>query len=138
MARVRLWKGATPTGTAVAEVGNPDNLYRPVSGMLWIDEKYVTPRHGLYDYAEDDQPYVDEDLKGKRRLESFRFKGRQYALGQFMRIGWPAGKGYIELEDGTALEGYDATDYYKPYLLEMIGEEFCVRLWERVEKGEEA
>lgn len=134
MARTALWMGATPTGVTI-ESKDKTGLYRPVSGMLTIQETYVTARHSLWEYAIDDQPYVDENLGGRRRLEHFRYKGRQYSLGQFMRIGWPAG-GYIELESGEALEGYDTTQYYKPYLLELIGEEGCVRLWEQVEKGE--
>lgn len=135
MAQVALWNGQTPTGRVVASKDDPTRLYRPVSRWIEIEVSYVTARHSLWDYATDDQPYVDEDLHGKRRLEHFRYKGRQYALGQFMRIGWPTGD-YIRLETGEAIEGYDSTEFYKPYLLQLVGEENCVRLWEQVEKGE--
>ena len=137
MAQVALWKGQTPTGRAVASKDDPTRLYRPVSRWIEIKEIYVTARHRLWDYAIDDQPYVDEDLHGRRRLEYFKYKGRPYVLGQFMRFGYP-NTYTIDLEDGSCLEAYDATQFYKPYLLEFIGEEGMVRLWEQVEKGAEA
>lgn len=130
MARVSLYGGATPTGRAVKEAGSSERMYRPISGVLMVEYRYVTPRHSLYNYGDN-----DGEVQGKRLVEIFRYKGRQYALGQFMRIGWPVGD-YIRLETGEAIEGYDSTEYYKPYLLQLVGEENCVRLWEQVEKGE--
>lgn len=50
-----------------------------VSGWITIETKYVTSRHSLYYYADE---YGEKD--GKRPVSCFCYKGRYYALGQFI------------------------------------------------------
>lgn len=85
----------------------------------WIQIRYrpVTDRHSLYDYA-------DEDI-----LTYFVRKGKEYALGQFMRLTPP-----IEISDGNEtvmLCGYDCTEYWYPYLIELNDTGEAVRLYIR-------
>lgn len=98
---------------------------RRVSRWLPVKEKKVTKKHSLYDYA-DEQKYV----------LYFRFKKKDYALGQFMRFDYgPGGKCPVIQQKGgeqILLAGYDATEYYKPYMLEWNETCECVRLYEEV------
>lgn len=104
--------------------------YKKASRWIKIKTAYITERHSLYDYA-DDFDCVDN----KRELLYFIHKGRQYALDQFMRISTPI---TFTDRDGklTVLSGYDCTDYYNPYLLEVDNNGEYVRLWNEVENDE--
>lgn len=104
--------------------------YKKASRWIKIKTAYVTERHSLYDYA-DNFDCVDN----KRELLYFIHKGRKYALDQFMRM--PAPITFTD-SDGklTVLSGYDCTDYYNPYLLEIHSDGEYVRLWNEVEKDE--
>ena len=96
------------------------NGYEKVSRWLKIEYTIISKRNRLADYADDS----GADLY----LTYFRYKGQQYALGQFMKLSTP-----ITLEDGTVLSAFDCTRYYNPLLLEMNSTGEAVRLWEEVE-----
>lgn len=102
-----------------------NRTYQRVSN--WIDVKYdyVTKRHSLSDYAD----FHDIDNWEKGLLTYFTFKGKKYALGQFMRLSHPE---FFENEDGkqSFLCGYDCTNYYKPLMLEMTDCGDSVRLFQ--------
>ena len=128
MAQVDFWKC---TKQAVADRNDVSHKYRQVSRWITVKCAYVGPKHRLYGWA---NSFLTDG--NKRHLEYFTHAGRTYALEQFMRFGYPLTYA-IDLENGSCLEAYDVTEYYKPYLLEFIGEEGMVRLWEQVEeKGE--
>lgn len=100
------------------------------SRWLQIHSDYVTKRHSLFDYADDYENPGKEGL-----LHWFKFRGRKYALGQFMKLSYP-----IFFEDETEktnyLSGYDCTNYYNPYLIEIHDSGEAVRLYteERIEE----
>lgn len=129
MAKVDFWKC---TKQAVADRNDASRKYRQVSRWITVKGAYVGPKHRFYDCAD---KVITEG--NKRYLEYFTHAGRTYTLEQFMYLGYPSTY-TIDLENGSCLEAYDSTEYYKPYLLEFIGEEGMVRLWEQVEKGAEA
>lgn len=91
--------------------------YRQSSRWIQIQYKEVTPRHRLWDYSDNGT------------LCYFRHNGREYALGQFVRLKYCSDNGNINLEDGTQLVAYDCTEHYKPYLLELGRTSDLVRLW---------
>ena len=130
MAKVDFWKC---TKRVVADRNDASRKYRQVSRWITVKGDYVGPRHRFYDFG--DRGNTEGN---KRYLEYFTHAGRMYVLGQFMRFGYPSTY-TIDLENGSCLVAYDGTLFYKPYLLEFIGEEGLVRLWEQVvEKGAEA
>lgn len=105
------------------EITTPERktVYR-VSNWISIQSAYVTPRSGLWYYAE-----RDED--GKRGfVDYFRFNGQKYAIGQFISR-WSAwGGGCETLPDFIC--GYDGDgDIYNPLLLELNDEGNAVRLY---------
>jgi len=99
--------------------GENGRQFRRVSRWIKVNYKTVTSRHSLADYADGDS------------LAYFRHGGREYALGQFMRLTAPE---FFENEDGkkSFLSGYDCTQYYKPYLIEIDDGGEYVRLFEEV------
>lgn len=101
--------------------GENGRQFRRVSRWIKVNYKTVTSRHRLAEYADGDE------------LIYFRHGGREYALGQFMRLTAPE---FFENEDGkkSFLSGYDCTQYYKPYLIEIEDGGEYVRLFEEVEK----
>lgn len=90
--------------------------YRRVSNWLEVKFRNVTSRHTLSDYA---------DREGQ--LAYFTYKRRNYAMGQFMRL-----LNSVTLEDGSIISGYDCTNWYNPYLIEINSTGEAVRLWEEV------
>lgn len=96
------------------------NGYEKVSRWITIEDTIISSRHRLASFA---------DTSGAELcLTYFRYKGKQYALSQFMKLITP-----IVLEDGTVLSGFDSTRYYQPLLLEMSSTGEAVRLWQEVE-----
>lgn len=93
--------------------------YERVSRWIHIEYRYVTPKHSLYDYADDGE------------LICFRHGGSLYALGQFMRLSVPK---FYEDKNGKLqyLSGYDATEYYKPYLCEVDDGGEYIRLYQEI------
>lgn len=93
------------------------------SRWIQIHHDYVTKRHSLFDYADD---YENPGVEGV--LAWFRHKDRKYALGQFMKLTHPM---FFEDENGKTnyLCGYDCTQYYKPYLIEIDDCGEAVRLY---------
>lgn len=103
-------------------------LFR-VSRWIRVEYREVTKRHSLFDYADTyDMP------EGYGSLTCFRHNGRLYAMGQFERLCYPI---FYREKDGKEpfLSGYDCTQWYKPYLIEI--DESCeyIRLYE--EENEE-
>ncbi len=98
--------------------------YTKVSRWIKIDYTIVSPNHQLADYADNS----GEELW----LNFFRYKGKQYALGQFMRLYNP-----IILEDGSTLSGVDCTSAFNPLIIEISQDGEGVRLWEEVKIEED-
>lgn len=93
-------------------------VYR-LSRWIRIQCLDVTERHPLWYYA-------DEDTQvGKRRtVDGFRWNGRWYALGQFMRFGsgfcpTPPPMFYDETGKLNYLGGYDSEEYFEPIMIEI-------------------
>ena len=97
--------------------------YKRVSRWIKIQYDMVTSRHSLWDYAENNEGI----------LTHFRHGGRDYAIGQFMRLSPP-----IFLEDNSIICGYDATEWYRPYLIEIDEYGEYVRLYEEIQIAERA
>lgn len=96
------------------------------SRWIQIHHDYVTKKHSLFEYADDYETPGTEGL-----LVWFRHKGKKYALGQFMRFNKIQ---YFE-DNGKrcSIGGYDYTQYYKPYLIEIDDCGEAVRLYQYVE-----
>lgn len=87
-----------------------------VSRWIQIHCDYVSPRHELYGYSDDGS------------LLYFKFDGRRYALGEFMRFSW----GPITFDENgeqKTLAGYDSAEYYYPLLIEISESGEYVRLY---------
>lgn len=98
---------------------------RPLSRWITIQCATVTARHSLAQYAEEDGT-----------LWFFRWQGRRYALGQFIRYGCPWGPPvppmWEEADGLHHMAGLDAEDYRNPIQIELS--ECCeaVRVWQEV------
>lgn len=88
---------------------------------LKIRIEEVTKRHSLWCYA--DKTGTDDPRYGV--LAYFIHNGKKYAVGQFMILSYPM---FFEDENGKTnyLSGYDSTEWYHPYLIEIDdGGEYC-------------
>lgn len=97
----------------------------------WIRIQYsynVTRRHSLFDYV--------DTYDGDNTLAWFRHNSRKYAIGQFEMLAYPI---FFDDEYGKLayLSGYDATQWYKPYLIEIHPDGECIRLYEEVNREAE-
>ena len=106
--------------------GKKEYAYKKASRWLKLDYTVITPNHRLADYA--------DKTEGKELwLTFFKFKGKQYALGQFMRLQYP-----IMIEDDdwkiSVIGAYDCTQSYNPYFIEVHPDGECVRLWEEIKE----
>ncbi len=111
------------------EIKTSENrTYKMVSNWIEIKYKYVTKRHGLADYA--------DFSKGEKEglLTYFTFKGKNYSLGQFMRLSYPE---FFQNEDDkqSFLCGYDCTNYYNPLMIEISDSADCIRLFQQIENN---
>ena len=104
-----------------------NRTYKQVSNWLEVKEQYVTKRHSLSEYAD----FYGTDNEKEGLLTYFTFKGKKYALGQFLRLSYPE---FFENEDGkqSFLCGYDCTDYHNPLMMEMDDCVDSVRLFQEV------
>ena len=102
--------------------------YTPASRWIKVEYKIITPRHSLYDYADGSGLEEYGTNKELKEVCLFRHAGKLYALNQFMRLSYP-----IKLEDSNGIfaiiGGYDATIWYKPYLIEIHPDGEHIRLW---------
>ena len=101
-----------------------------ISRHIKIRTDYVTSRHSLFDYADSSS---EED--GKRLLDYFVFKGKKYALNQFMRLGSmfiPEVYQFEENDKTQFLSGVDSENYFNPLLIEI--DDYCeyVRVYQEV------
>ena len=103
--------------------------YKKASRWITVNLVSVTARSRFYDYGDK----YSEDANGRRDVFIFRHGGRVYALDQFLQLSAPI---MFEDEDGklTVIGGYDATEYYHPFLLEVHPNGESVRLWEEITK----
>ena len=101
--------------------------YKRVSRWIKIDIRPVTKKHALFDYAD-----IYGCADGEGLLTCFRYKGRLYALGQFMRFTYPE---FYDGADGTRqfLCGYDCTTWYKPLVCEIDDSGEYIRLYEELD-----
>lgn len=105
-----------------------NRIYETASRWIKVNFEYVTPRHSLYEYGDG---YGMED--DRREVITFKHNGKLYALNQFMRLSYPI---MIENKDGDVLGiigGYDSTEWYKPYLIEIDSNGEYIRLWNEKE-----
>lgn len=102
-----------------------NRTYKRVSNWIEIKYTYVTKRHSLSDYAD----FYGTDNEKEGLLTYFTFKGKKYALGQFMRLSHPE---FFEDENGkqSFLCGYDCTDYHRSLMIEMDDCASSVRLFQ--------
>jgi hypothetical protein len=102
--------------------------YERVSRWITLHSDYVTKRHGLADYSDFS---ADPDSPDWGLLNYFTYKGKKYALGQFMRLTYPE---FFEDEEGKSsyLSGYDCTDYYNPLICEIHESGEMIRLYRSV------
>lgn len=100
-----------------------------VSRWLKIRSTYgITARHSLYDFC---------DTYNDNSIDYFIYKGKKYALGQFMRFGGCCTSAYIQwYENGKLcfLSGYDCTNFYNPLLIEVSECGEAVRLYMEVDE----
>lgn len=103
---------------------------RRVSRWIHVECRYVTKNHSLYDYGD---AYCEEEKKNP--VLYFKHNNRLYALNQFMRLSSPM---FFEDEEGKTsfLSGYDATEYYYPYLIEISESGDYIRLYEELKEWE--
>ena len=97
---------------------------RRVSRWLRVQYAHVTPRHRLAEYA-------DEGV-----LLFFRWQDRQYAIGQFYRLGGGLAAPVTWYdEDGKLhyLSGVDCTVWHNPPMLEVDDGGEYVRVYESVD-----
>jgi hypothetical protein len=101
-----------------------------VSRWIKLRRVTVTKRHSLAEYAD----FAGTDNPNEGTLTYFIHNGKKYAYGQFSRLSYPT---FFEDEDGKTsyLSGYDNTEWYKPYLIEV--DECCeyVRLYLEIERA---
>lgn len=97
--------------------------YKTASRWIKVQFKDVTPRHRLYDYSDNGS------------LDCFIHNNRLFALGQFDRLTYPV---FYEDDEGKLqyLSGYDCTQWYKPYLIEIDPCGEYIRLWNDVTEEE--
>ena len=102
-----------------------NRICQRVSNWIEIKYAYVTKRHSLSDYAD----FYGTDNEKEGLLAYFTFKGKKYALGQFMRLLSPE---FFEDENEkqSFLYGYDYTDYYRPLMIEMSDCGDSIRLFQ--------
>ena len=102
-----------------------NRTYKKVSNWIEVKCQYVTKRHSLSDYAD----FCGTDNENEGLLTYFTFKGKKYAMRQFMRLSYPE---YFTNEDDkqSFLCAYDCTNYYKPLMMEVSDCGDAVRLFE--------
>jgi hypothetical protein len=90
-----------------------------------IRSAYVTERHMLHDYADEDGA-----------LLYFSHYGRRFALGQFLRFGSPWGSPGVPMwEDADGLHhmaGYQDDCWHDPLMIEISEYGDAVRVWQEV------
>lgn len=104
-----------------------------VSKWIPIETIIVTARHSLWDYGEALDDDAELNPKKYRYVTKFKYYRRDYALSQFMRLKFCGGHNYIYTgNDGADYEitAYDATQSFKPLLLEVNPSGTHVRLYE--------
>lgn len=91
-----------------------------VSRWIKVVSDYgVTERHSLVYYAQ-------EACDGEKCVDYFRWRGRKWAVGQFLSVSGMMGFhiGNWEEEDGLHwISGYDSEDYFNPIMVEF--DEYC-------------
>jgi len=114
--------------TIIATNGwNETRKFNRVSRWIEIKNVYVTKRHSLFDYAELEAQEENEGL-----LTYFTFKGKKYAIGQFMRLNRKERFTFIdENKQELIICGYDATTYF-PLFCELSNNGEMIRLYESV------
>lgn len=105
------------------EIKTSENrTYKRVSRWIKVKNEYVTKRHSLADYAD----FEENEKYGL--LSYFIHNNRKYAIGQFSRLSHPE---FFNNEDDkeSFLCGYDNTDYWNPFHIEMTEDGEYVRLF---------
>lgn len=93
-------------------------IYENCSHWIKLKDEFITDKHSLYQYTDG---YECDD--GKSYVCCFNHKGVQYALNQFMKIDNPITFGDV------IISGYDYTNYWSPYLIELEDSGERIRLW---------
>lgn len=103
--------------------------YERVSRWIKIENRLVTKRHILFDYADTLHCSDDEGM-----LTCFRYHNKLYAIGQFMWFEHPE---FYYDSDGKEqfLCGYDCTQWYKPLCCEIDDSGEHIRLYEELDNN---
>lgn len=107
-------------------IGDDKRAYMPMTKWVKIEDKMVTSRSWMWDYADS---YSKED--GRRRVNSFRVGSRIMCMEMFMRTTAPIFI-YDDSKDIVGvIGGYDSTAGLdsQPYMLEVHPDGECVRVW---------
>jgi hypothetical protein len=98
--------------------------YKRASRWTKLEYMPVAKHNTLYDYA---------DKSGEKPILCFfRHGGKKYAFDQFLRLGYP-----IILESGDIISGFDGTQSFKPYFIQVHPDGEMIRLWEEVDIKED-
>jgi hypothetical protein len=81
--------------------------FKRVSRWIKVEYQYITPRHSLWDYAENNDGC----------LVSFRYKGKRYALGEFLNRHSLCG--HLSAEYPEFIHGYQYSDIWNPLFIEI-------------------
>lgn len=116
--------------------------FRTLSRWMKVKHNYSpSKRNPLWDYVSDGsgyKPYQEKfDPKDGLFLDYFTFKGRNYAIEQFLALGNPFFTGVTysyEDKDGRRyyLSGVDGEDIFRPIYIECDEYLENVRVWEEL------
>ena len=116
-----IWNGETRYDTKLKFVR--------VSRWIKLKTNYnPSKRNELWDYVQDEAGYrtcqSNFNPESELFLDYFTFRGRNYALEQFIGIGSIADaighyEGYLENGKKHYLNGYDECDYFRPLFIEI-------------------
>lgn len=101
---------------------------RRVSRWITIRVFPVTARHRLYAYAE---PSDMGRPDGEQLVSAFRFRGRWYAVNQFLSRYRIMGFDQNCAEYPEYISGYDAENYFSPLYCELSDNGEKIRLYAR-------
>lgn len=91
-----------------------DMVFKRASRWITLKFDKVTQKHSLWDFTDENGVLIH-----------FKHGGREYAIGQFLRI-----NAVWYLSDGTRLIGYDGLANFRPYYLEIDNMGERVRIYE--------
>lgn len=102
------------------------NIVNRLSRWITIKQAYnVTKRNGLFEFSTDENGYTpaqeNYNPENGTFLDYFRFRGRNYAINQFIALGsvWCGGKQYEFTDTDGKSTFIHAVDLYSPLYIEI-------------------